>query len=435
MRLICTIDREEAVAVSPSADECAVLLYRPRPPGVGSIGNPIRLDLRRLPGTPSQEAIDLLSVALAITAGDRLVSRSDVRDRWTRDIDLEVPVADPQRWAALAPIVVEMATFLTGDHWSITFKEGGMTRAHLLAGRRVRSGRPRPSGDCICLFSGGMDSFIGAADLVHQGRHPVLVSQYQPGEQHLQRTLRTAVGIAPHNHFATTPNPLSGRGILDTQQRGRSFLFVALAAVVGSAMRSTISGQGPMDLFIPENGFIALNAPLTLARVGSCSTRTVHPRTVLAMQHLLDGAGLPFRLNNPYALKSKGQMTADIIAIRPELRNLLNQTISCGAYRRNNYHQCGYCIPCLIRRAAFLRAGIMDETPYVEKKPSTRWRLTPKWEQGDSIAAVDTALRDEDALLRRLRLSFKGVPLPIWSALEDMHTRGLHEVRDVVATL
>ncbi|GLR84034.1 hypothetical protein GCM10007857_07440 [Bradyrhizobium iriomotense] len=40
-------------------------------------------------------------------------------------------------------------------------------------------------------------------------------------------------------------------------------------------------------------------------------------------------------------------------------------TVSCGKWKRKN-KQCGHCVPCLIRRAAFHAAAIADDTEYRE---------------------------------------------------------------------
>ncbi|MGX9148178.1 hypothetical protein [Mesorhizobium sp. 128a] len=38
-------------------------------------------------------------------------------------------------------------------------------------------------------------------------------------------------------------------------------------------------------------------------------------------------------------------------------------TVSCGKWKRKS-QQCGHCVPCLIRRSAFAKAGITDTTNY-----------------------------------------------------------------------
>ncbi len=41
------------------------------------------------------------------------------------------------------------------------------------------------------------------------------------------------------------------------------------------------------------------------------------------------------------------------------------KSTSCGRFQRFNYKQCGRCVPCQVRRAAFKAWGTQDATPYV----------------------------------------------------------------------
>lgn len=431
MPLICTTDEHTALGLVRGGN-LPVLLFGPRRPGVASVGNPLRATLRRLVGRPSQEALDLLSVALAVTAADRFVVREDALDSWTRDLDVTIPVHDVVKWQFAAAPLVDMLQFLTGDRWTVRFQGGGYRVGQLLDGRIVRSHHRQPSGDCLCLFSGGMDSYLGAADLVAQGNHPVLVSQYQPGEKTPQRTLRTALGTAAQDHVALNPSPRNANGPMDPHQRSRSFLFIAMAVVVGSAARLTPGADGSIDLHVPENGFIALNAPLTLSRAGTLSTRTVHPVVVQLMQAVLSAAGVPFRIRNMFADRTKGEMLATFQASGHPGVPLLRQTISCGAYRRNNYRQCGYCVPCLIRRAAFHHAGLPDLTGYKEPAPVSRPLGDPDL---GHVAAFDAALRNPALLVSHLRLGLARLSPGQWPALEQVCARGLAEVGNVLRTL
>lgn len=143
--------------------------------------------------------------------------------------------------------------------------------------------------------------------------------------------------------------------------RTRSLLFIALGVIVGAALSSREGGR-VVDLYIPENGLIAINPPLTLRRLGALSTRTTHPHFLEQVQSVLHGLAVPVRLENPYRLVTKGQMMKackDPVT----LLNVASETVSCGKWKRLR-QQCGRCVPCLIRRSAFHAAGIVDSTPY-----------------------------------------------------------------------
>src|SRR4051794_31579192 len=62
--------------------------------------------LRALGLRPSETAVDLAILAAAVTAADTRISRAaDASDAWTREIDLNVPVQDPDLWDSLAPLI------------------------------------------------------------------------------------------------------------------------------------------------------------------------------------------------------------------------------------------------------------------------------------------------------------------------------------------
>jgi hypothetical protein len=109
---------------------------------------------------------------------------------------------------------------------------------------------------------------------------------------------------------------------------------------------------------VPENGFIAINAPLTSRRLGSLSTRTTHPHFLGLVQLVFDLLGIPAEIDNPYELKTKGEMLNGWSAGNA----LAAETVSCGKWKRKGVH-CGRCVPCVVRRASFHAAGVPDPTP------------------------------------------------------------------------
>lgn len=65
------------------------------------------------------------------------------------------------------------------------------------------------------------------------------------------------------------------------------------------------------EMYIPENGFISLNIPLTGARFGSSSTRTTHPYYMKMLGSLIKNMGLEISILNPYQFKTKGEMVSE----------------------------------------------------------------------------------------------------------------------------
>jgi hypothetical protein len=132
-------------------------------------------DLARVGVFPTEIGLDVLILAAHVHAADTRVSRdSESQDGWTRELRLIVPVSDPDRWAAAAPIFVRMLNFLTGDRWSLGFRARPRRFTQLAPTAPSRLIGP-PFND-LALFSGGLDSLIGAIDALEAGRTPLLIS-------------------------------------------------------------------------------------------------------------------------------------------------------------------------------------------------------------------------------------------------------------------
>lgn len=315
--------------------------------------------LKALGVFPSEIGLDLLVIAAHVHAADTRISRAEQsQDSWTREIRLVVPVSDPNRWNAAAQTIKRTLDFLTGDRWMIGFRSRPERFAEIITPPETLL---PPAFDTVSLFSGGLDSLIGAIDLLEQGRTPLLVSHAGEG----------ATSDAQNALFAALKKQYSGnvfdrlrvwmlfpaelvQGVgSENSTRGRSFLFFALGVFAGTGLRTDFV------LGVPENGLIALNVPLDPLRLGSNSTRTTHPYYIARWNDLLGALGISGRVENPYWSMTKGEM-ASACANPSLLRALVPHALSC-AHPSNARHlgikgrgieQCGYCLPCLIRRAA-----------------------------------------------------------------------------------
>ncbi len=249
----------------------------------GSAGAAVVETLQRQKLLPEPRAWDFLSIALGVTAADLAGHRSLSGDGWTREFQLVIAVADPDFWATQAAPLQDLLQFLTTDRWNIAFVPGASYRGSLAKPNR-------PDHDSIVLFSGGLDSFTGALGLVAEGRRPFAVSQAVRGDAEKQRGLavvvRDTIGHLQLNHNVAVPAPES-----PPSQRGRSIIFFAYGILAASTLRYYADGN-TVDLFVCENGFIALNPPLTGSRLGSLSTRTCHPVVLALLQQVIQAAGL-----------------------------------------------------------------------------------------------------------------------------------------------
>lgn len=327
----------------------------------------VLITLRKAGLVPPVAALDLYRLATAIFSCDVRMPRATAFDGWTRHIHLSLPVANPVLWASVAPRVTELLRYLSGDQWEVEFR--AYSPAPVAPVATTASAPPAFVPDAVCLLSGGMDSFIGAADKLAEGKKLALVSHYGAGSaQHAgpaQRYLKNLLQQAyPQQvrEFTFNVDPRQGlTGMGESTTRSRSLVFLALGTLVAA------SQQAPL-LFIPENGLITLNIPLTYSRLGSSSTRTTHPHTLHLFQQVVQLLGLGVTIENPYRFKTKGEMLVGVGSPALVHQGMLH-TMSCAhpnaaRFKRMGVGHCGYCVPCIIRASAEHRAGLSG-TPHV----------------------------------------------------------------------
>ena len=325
-------------------------------------------DLADLGIVPSETSIDLALLSVALTAADTRISRdAHAQDGWSRELGLDVPVSNPALWSSLEPLLAKMLNFLTGDRWTLQFRARPSAHSQLSAPTsNLRLGSPLE----VCLFSGGLDSFIGAIDLCAAGKAPLLISHYWDGETSKSQThclealeeQYSSIGIRHVRARIGFGHDVLGTGSSENTLRGRSFLFFSLAVMAADAL------GGDQIVHVPENGLISLNVPLDPLRLGALSTRTTHPYYMARFNELLAALGLTVKLVNPYAFKAKGEMIRecrDQSFIAKEAAN----TMSCSSPAKARWQgeapkHCGYCVPCLIRRASMLAGLGNDSTDY-----------------------------------------------------------------------
>jgi len=395
--------------------------------------------LEGLDVSPSEKAVDLMVIATAVFLADTSYSRNDYSlDGWTRRFLIHAPVSDPKVWGAVRDDLGSMLRFLTGDYWKFQFRP--RPKAHKkIAGT---SGKLDFSDFApVTLFSGGLDSLIGAIDLLASGRKPLLISHYWDGEAaSAQRELREQLEERfGEDAFANIRGRIgAAKADLDeagseNSQRSRSFLFYSMAALAADALEST------GEILIPENGLIALNVPMERTRLGSSSTRTAHPHFIASMNELAANTGIDVSFSNPYGFKTKGEMVSECLD-GELLAELVHLSMSCSSPAKIRWageepKHCGYCVPCLIRRAA-LAAGLDDDDPteyYLDDLAANI--LDSKTAEGKDIRSFLFALKSLKRAPERARfLVRKPGPLPVdrLDDYADVYRRGMAEVAAIL---
>ncbi len=273
----------------------------PRRENVGYFGSTLIRDIQRAGLCPSDKIWDSNTIALSVASADNSLTRKDSADGWTRQIDLTIHLCNPSVWEPAKQEFEKTLRFLTGDFWFLTFKNGGIS----LPTQPDREFKLFESTDfdedCVCLLSGGVDSLVGAIDLVTEGLSPIFVSQVVRGDADTQRTYAKRISPASH-HF-----------------------------------------QWNHNIHLPDD---------------ESEGSTVYLKGI---QRIWDKVGISLNLIRPYQFKTKGEVLAEC-KNQQLLKKLIFQSVSCGKYRVYKMQHCGRCVPCLVRRAAFQHWGEVDQT-------------------------------------------------------------------------
>ncbi|GAA1547285.1 7-cyano-7-deazaguanine synthase [Kribbella lupini] len=301
-------------------------------------------------------AEDFLRVVRAAHLLDRWVSRDSADDNWSRTIVLRIQVADAPRWTAAGPVLQQLLGALTSDTWQLTFRPGAPV---IDADERLFGFW---QADAVALYSGGLDSSAYAAHHVTTwpAQKLMLVShdQAQAGvpQKAVLEHLKQLAADRNLIHYAPTGSEARARGRkLESSTRSRGLSFLASAVFAAAA-------HGVHQVVVPENGQLAINPPLTAARRGACSTRSVHPLVLSLINQLIQLIGGDVEVVNPFLERTKGEVCR--LAVEAGLSaEALALTVSCGSHpihRRDG--QCGSCFPCLVRRSGLQFALGEDPT-------------------------------------------------------------------------
>lgn len=380
---------------------------------------------------PNDAATDLLTIAEAAFAADLRIARDTVQDRWTRPIRMYLPVSAPDVWSPLCPQIEALLGFLTGDEWELEFRPR-------IALPVSPVGAAPPATPTVCLFSGGLDSLVAGIDLLSQGAPVALVGHYGAGltnkiQQRVLTPLRAQFGAALRE-FRFFVQPPKEHSAGEPSMRSRSVLFLALGVAVASALNAD-------GLVVGENGLISLNVPLTLSRLGSNSTRTTHPHVLVMLREILHAVGVALAVDLPYRFQTKGEMLAS--TMDPALlASAAPLTMSCshpevGRYRGTTPgNHCGYCVPCIIRRAAFMRAGLPHGTFDVD---ILQGRPRAGTETTADLRAFEMAVERFRAMSRTAQvaavLATGPIPDADVSQYTDVYARGMAEVEALLRAI
>lgn len=420
--------------LSPRPDdvEMALVLDTGAPPGsAGRVTiNLGPLSRKMLAHVPARLA-DLIEIAAYVYCADQFSRREtpvmrDLGADWRRRFAFDIPVRDLPFWNQdkLRQALAEALGFLSDDVYRFRFhymaSEAGALDRYLDLGTEAEASSssrepPRFSPERVILFSGGLDSFAGAAEtLIAKGERAVLVShQAAP----LVRSRQADLVQALRSH--TSPGQLMHIGIevhkggedaREYTQRSRSFLFATLGFVVARLFEL-------QDVLFFENGVVSLNLPVAQHVIGSRATRTTHPRVLYDLGQLFTlVAGQPIEISNPYFWRTKADVVEQI-AVLGRAEDIAT-TFSCARVREAAQlggRHCGACSQCLDRRFGVLAAGQGTREPedfYALELLTAAREPGIETTQAESfvLAATKFASMSEPSFLARYGEVFRALP-------------------------
>lgn len=350
----------------------------------------------------------LLLSAMVYTI-DRSVYRERYsEDGWSRlfDVDFILPAAEI--YTANKEQIEGLLSYLTGDYWTCNFAS-----VPLVGIPQWSESHYFDDVKQVNLFSGGMDSLIGAIDSMERVENgTIFFASHNDGSMGGpkvdQDRLLTHFKRDYAGKFKTFGSPIriEPEFSQDSTCRSRSLMFIAIALQV-AVFRN-------VDIVIPENGSVSLNYPLSPSRRASCSTRTTHPVMLMKLRNLLASMGLQIKITNPYEFMTKGEMVNTCVN-QTYLLEVLSDSNSCGKRARKQFfkdnHQathCGRCMPCMYRKAALV--GYPDRTDY-GMTINRLFREKVGDGSDDFYAMINFLKRDltDEDIVRELRIAGMGI--------------------------
>jgi len=312
----------------------------------------------------SDRMADLIDIAMAVYVADRLrrrepAPRSDpFRLDWYRSISIRLGLREPAVWRspAVQARLSAVLGWLTEDDWTFEFmKRNRAPRPSQAQGFLFATKPMEPV--TVGLFSGGLDSLVGACELLTEPSLGDLILVSASSSTRLRRvqadlakrlrsTNKNIISVrVPFNLTGATKPELH-----EISQRSRGFVFLALGC-------ATAATAGATELRLFEHGIGAVNLPYLECQVGTHSTRSAHPATLRLFTDLLGALEVPMHISNPLLLLTKAEVCRRLPS---HFHDLVAMSESCDGFpqRVEGQPRCGLCTACVLRAQALKVSGL-----------------------------------------------------------------------------
>jgi 7-cyano-7-deazaguanine synthase in queuosine biosynthesis len=296
------------------------------------------------PNGLDEVAMDLIDLALAVFLIERNLPGRQ-RTRRVMRIVAQLPARQPAVWTKDAlKTLQELLYFMGGAHWQFELLQGEKIEPHVW-----NAGEERDVAK-VALFSGGLDSLCGAADLAPSA--DVKLVSFYTVQKGLQRDLAKALGMEKPVQWGWARRRGFGRTKTFFY---RSFLFLCLAAI-------TARSYGCRQILQFENGILASGvAPSPSVWMTKHAHHRVHRLCESIFSVILGGE---WKIQNPSMHMTKKQAYEKMVSKfeKAAAETLGNQTQTCWNLnagfkdellgKKPNGLPCGFCVPCIVRGTA-----------------------------------------------------------------------------------
>jgi len=255
---------------------------------------------------------------------------------------------DPSRWKDSTEYLQRLFDFLTDRYIEINFEEVKRGRDSELEEIRGKYG--------VSLFSGGADSYCGSWHLLDKNYNVCLV--HTSTSKKMQSIARRVFENFPQDKsflYEMSDQFIQGQtSPLYPQLRSTLFLMNSVPLME----KFDVS-----EVFIPENGFMMINPPVSELVVFTKATR---PEVLFFCQTIFsDYLRKNISILSPFYKNTKSEILANYVK-----RKGIDQTFSCFNYRwGKRKNMCGTCYGCNITRLSMLALS--------EKESENRYEANP----------------------------------------------------------
>lgn len=295
---------------------------------------------------------DALMLAASVEFCDKLKRRPSLR--WSREIELRLPVHDQQVWTRsdVSGCLHEALELLTGDRWRIEFAK---RRKAVASPQQGLFNLPLAGPLAVIPFSEGLDSraVAGLAEKEYGDR----LIRVRLGTKSDDRPTDSSGRKSP---FTAVPYKVK-RGdyrFPETSARSRGFKFALLSGLAAHLAKTD-------RVFVPESGQGALGPSLVPVGQAYEDYRN-HPVFTKKMSVFLKALfGRDIHFEFPRLWYTKGETLRDYVSTYGKTD--WAGTRSCWQDNRNasvNSHrrQCGICAACMLRRLSVHAAGLSENS-------------------------------------------------------------------------